>query len=274
MRRRPRLRDAGNGLVVDGFDVGFGSGSGNLTLTVHDWGTGFAPFVVSANQASTLPTTLSAQGGVVDLVSGQGAPAGLGGSALVAVTQTWPAIPIPYLVDGLAPGSGGGVEIEGAGNSAATLTIASPNTLEFKSGGSINVDPNGTAQGALIAQSPSSSSPITFTSSLASPAAGAWGGILFNAPSNGGSALQTSRLQGVVIDWAGDGTLTLGSDTTVVSIAAGASASGPVISGCNIENYPATACAITYSGTFVTPPSPGYAAPNNTFGGQNAVCAL
>ncbi len=263
--------DAGNGLVVDGFNVGFGAGSSHLT--VSDWGTGFAPFVISANQASTLPTTLSAPGGVVDLVNGQGAPAGTGGSALVALTQTWPAIPLPYLVDGLNPGSGGGVEIEGAGNSVATLTVAAPNTLEFKSGGTIDVDPNGTAQGALVAVG-SSASPVTFTSNLASPAAGAWGGVLFNTPSNGGSALGSSHLENVAIDWAGDGTLTQGSDTTVVSIAAGAHASGPVISGCNFQNYPATACGITYPGTFVSPPSPGYAPPNNTFSGPNNICAL
>ncbi len=260
--------DGGNGLVVDGFNVGFGSGSGNLT--VSDWGTGFAPFVLAANQASTLPATLTAQGGVVDLIAGQGAPGTpIGGAAPIALTQTWPAIPIPYLVDGTNPGSGGGAFIEGANNSVATLTIAAPNTLEFKSTGQLAVDPNGTAQGELVAIG-TQSAPITFTSNLAAPAAGAWGGVSFTAV---GSALASSKLQSVTIEWAGDATLVGMGETAVIYISASAAASGPVISGCNIENYPATVCGIVYPSAWVTPPSPGYGSPNNTFTGTNTVCA-
>jgi len=265
--------DAGNGLVVDGFNVGFGSGSGNLT--VSDWGTGFAPLVIAANQGSTLPTSLTAKGGIVDLIAGQGAPGTpIGGAAPVGLTQTWPAIPIPYLVDGTVPGSGGGAFVEGSGNGVATLTIAAPNTLEFKSGGILAVDPNGTAQGQLVAVG-TSGSPITFTSNVASPSPGAWGGVEFSAPNSGGSALASSKLQGVVIDWAGGGALTQGSDTAVISIdGLTQGSSGPVLSGCTIENYPSTACGIVYTSTFITPPSPGYAPPNNTFTGTNTVCAL
>ena len=258
--------DGGNGIVLDGIDVGYGTGSG--LLTVKDWAAGDAPFIISANQARTLPPTLTAAGGVVELIKGAGGPPGTGDSAIVEVSQTWPAIPLPYLVAGLQAGSSGGVQIEGAGNSTATLTIAAPNTLDFKSGGSIDVDPNGSAQAALVAAG-TSTDPITFTAYGANPTPGAWGGIQFNAPNNGGGALASSSLTGVTVDWAGDGTITVGGQKVAVGIFASSTASGPAIAGSTIENYPSDACAIGVE-QHVTPPA-SYDTPANSFSGQCTV---
>ena len=268
--------NAGNGLVYDNFNAGFAAGSGNLK--VDDVAAGFEPFVISANQAWTLPTTISGPTATaVDLICGDGCPPGTGGEALVAADEpnmapnTWPAIPLPYLVDGKTVGMGGGVQIEGAGNSTATLTIAAPNTLEFKSGGVINVDPNGSAQAAFVATA-NQAQPIIFTSSVnpSAPSSGSWGGIQFTAPNSGGHNLALSKLQGVTIRGAGDSTLSHGSvSQVVIDILSGSSSDGPVIAGCTIEDYPTSACGIVYNAQWTTPPTPpgSYDAPTNTFPG-------
>ncbi len=254
----------GNGLVYDNFKAGFATGSANLK--VDDVATGDEPFVVAANQASTIPTSISGPAGTaVDLILGQGyTQGGTGGTAVVAVTQTWPALPLPYLADGNVKGSGSGLQIEGANNSTATLTIAAPNTIQFMSGGSLTLDPDGTGQAVLLAIG-TPAAPIVFTSNLPSPSPGAWDDLILNAPSGGGGQLGATTLQGVKIQYAGSGgqAINLLADT-------GGSA-GPVISGCAIEDYPATSCGIEVS-HFITPPTGGYDTPVNSFSGSSTVC--
>ncbi len=254
----------GNGLVYDNFNAGFATGSGNLK--VDDVATGDEPFVVAANQASTIPTSISGPAGTaVDLILGQGyTQGGTGGTAVVAVTQTWRALPLPYLADGNVQGSGSGLQIEGANNSIATLTIEAPNTIQFMSGGSLDLDPNGSGRAVLLATG-TPTAPILFTSNLPSPAPGAWDDIILNAPSGGGSQLGATKLQGVTIQYGGSGgqTINLLADT--------AGSAGPVISGCTIEDYPAAACGIQVS-HFIAPPAGGYDTPVNTFIGASTVC--
>ncbi len=256
--------NAGNGLVYDNFKAGFATGSGNLK--VDDVGTGYEPFVIAANQASTLPVTISGPAGTaVDLINGQGGSTGSGGgTAGVALTQTWPSIPLPYLADGSVVGAGNGIQIEGAGQSTATLTIAAPNTIEFKSGGSLDLDPNGSGQAVLLAIG-TPTAPIVFTSASANPVTGAWSGFTLNTPSSGGNQLGSTQLIGVTIDWAGDGSISYAADKGVIGIASGAASDGPVIKGCTIENYPQGTYGIVYDPNFVTPPAGGYDTPANTF---------
>jgi hypothetical protein len=257
--------NAANGLVLDGTQVTYATGSGNLM--VNDWGNGDSAFVISADAASSMPTTLAAgSNGVVDLICGNDCQAGTAGMALVDVTQQWPAIPIPYLVDGL---TGAGLMIEGSGSSVATLTITAPNTLQFKSQGALVVDPNGSAQANLVAVG-TASNPITFTSSAPAPNPAAWHGIKFVVTPSG---LAASQLVDCDVDYAG-GTFELASTIQTCSDALGAvwvSASltpgaGPTISGCSIQSYPTANYGIITNGITT---SSTYA--SNTFGGQT-VC--
>ncbi|MHB1844403.1 MAG: hypothetical protein ACYCWW_06150 [Deltaproteobacteria bacterium] len=263
--------DLANGLVLDGMQVGYAAGSGHLT--VKDWGSGDAPFVISADAASTLPVTLTtpigAPGARVDVICGNDCTPGTGGEAIVDVTQTWPAIPIPYLVDGA---TGTGLQIEGKGNSHATLTIAAPNTLEFKSGGEIFVDPNGTGQGDLVANGA-----ITFTSDSPAPSPGAWAGIHFVVTTAG---LSGSSLTGATLEYGGGVyTLPAGSGSGcngavgVIYVDANGNSSrpvGPTISGCTFASYPAADDGII-AADISSVSSAAYSA--NTFSGQ-AVCSL
>ncbi|MHB8419752.1 MAG: hypothetical protein ACYDCL_16875 [Myxococcales bacterium] len=240
--------DGANGIVMAGFNVGFGAGSGNLT--VNDWGSGMQPFVVTANQAGTLPTTLvvpAGSNGMVDLIDGDGDLAGGGNSAWVRSTQTWPAIPIPYLVDGQTQGSGGGLDIEGPTTGNATLTIAAPNTLEFLAGGEVFVDPvsNGTAN--LVANG-TVQNPIVFTSA-GSSSPGFWAGIEF-VVLNGG--LPNSSLTNDIIANAGnvfqicsiDAPVWINGPTTVPK----SELTGPTITGCTLQNYPSSNTGILTNG--------------------------
>ncbi len=237
-----------NGIALDGMQVGYGTGSGQLI--VEDWGNGDAPFVISADSASTLPTTLMGTGGVVDIICGNNCTPGTGGQSIVDVTQKWPVIPIPYLIDGM------GLQIEGAGSSHATLTIDGPNTLQFLSGGTLVVDPNGIDQADLVAKQ------VTFTSNNPAPSAGDWGGIEFVVLAGG---LPNSSLVDCTIDWAGDlwtyGCTPPATGAVWVNGPLGnAPAVGPAITGCTFSNYPADNYGIitsTISTTYTT---------GNTFG--------
>ncbi|MHB8419929.1 MAG: hypothetical protein ACYDCL_17785 [Myxococcales bacterium] len=261
--------NAGNGIYLDGLNVGFGPGSGNLT--VNDWGAGDAPFAIWTNAAGArsasfpgLPTSLTAtaSGGFVNLVAGAGGANG--GAGEVQVSQTWPAIPLPYYVNGL---NGGGVQIDTppGESGVATLTVAAPNTLEFAEQGDVEVDPNGTAQGELVAVS-SAGSLITFTSHSATPRPGDWCGIFFGAPSGGGQQLLGSQLQGVIVDYAGSGgctSLTFDGAVGTLGIAGDtAGSAGPVLSGNTVKDYSATACGLLIN-NFIALPSNGYT--DNTF---------
>jgi hypothetical protein len=253
-----------NGLVFDGTQVKYGAGSGNLT--VSDWGNGYSAFVISADAASSMPTTLTATGSVVDLICGNDCQAGTAGMALIDVTQTWPAIPIPYLVDGL---TGAGLMIEGAGSAVATLTIDAPNVLQFKSQGALQIDPNGSAQANLVAVG-TTNSPITFTSWSSSPSPAAWEGIQFIVTPSG---LAGSQLVDCKVEYAGGsfqlasaavcsqatGAVWVGADPSVTS----AGAVGPTITGCSIQSYPSVDYGIITNGI-----NTASTYSNNTFSGQ------
>jgi hypothetical protein len=187
-------------------------------------------------------------GGVVDLTCGNNCTAGTGGHAIVDVSQTWPAIPIPYLVDGTG---GAGLQIEGAGSAHARLTIAWPNTLELKSGGDLEVDPNQTAQADLVAKN------VTFTSASPAPSPGAWYGIELVMTNAG---LANSSLVGCTIAYAGDyfqlpagaSACTSAYGAVYVNNAFNTVAPGPTISGAKIQDYPATNYGIVTANVSVT----------------------
>ncbi len=274
--------NGGNGLVMNGFGVGFAKGSGQLA--VNDWASGSAPFVVTANEAGTLPSSLTAppqsngSPAVVDLIDGDASP-GSGGGAWVMQTQTWPSLSLPYLLDGQTQGTGSqgvqsGINIEGNGSSVATLTIAGPNTLELRDWGSIEVDPQSTGQGNLVV-----SSGVTFTSLLApkQAAAGSWSGIHFHVTSAG---LAGSSLTGVTVEGAG-GNWTIGSASLSGSIfldgpvtVPTSQAIGPSITGSSILAYPSGDCGIIAGGISQASLSSYTAASSaNTFGDpSNTVC--
>jgi hypothetical protein len=260
--------NAGNGIALDGMQVGYASTSKGLK--VEDWGNGDAPFVISADSASTLPVTIAAPGGVVDVICGNNCTPGTGGQSIVDVTQTWPAIPIPYLIDG------NGLQIEGAGSAHATLTIAPKNTLQFKSGGSLLLDPNGSAQADLVA------SGVTFTSNSPAPSPGAWDGIHFNITVSGlaGTSLVDSN-----VEWAG-GFFALPACDESCCLALGAvfldatgdtlapdSVTGATITGCTFSGDPSASYGIITSDILPSDVST-YTTANTFTGTTNTVCSL
>ena len=262
----------GNGLVYDNYNGGFAPPSGNLK--VDDVGVGFEPFVVSANQASTIPLTISGPAGTaVDLILGAGAVNNKVGSiAIVGKSQTWPSLPLPYLVDGSVVGQGAGLAIEGDNLSTATLTIAAPNTLEFRSGGELELDPNGSGQGILVADGTGTTG-ITLTSFSPNPTPGAWAGISLAAPATGGDALTRSKLVNVTVDWAGGVSYAGFTGAILVDDSGNQNVPGPTITGCTIKDYPSGDCGIVLT-QWIVPPAPGYGPPTNTFSGAatNDVC--
>jgi len=229
--------DAGYGLLLDGRQVKFGAGSGNLT--VSDWGSAFAPIALAAEQGDSLAgvsfsTGASGHDGQIVLVD-----TGVAGLQVVDRTQTWPAIPIPYLLQN----AGIDVEQPGAGNGGGTttLTIAGPNTIMFtnaadgNAGTGIYVDIPGVGGANLVANG------VTFTTDVATnPTAGSWGGISFNMTTAGlaNSSLTncTFRYAGAATNWStGQGC------TGVVFIDDrsnnNASLAGPTITGCTFADY-------------------------------------
>ena len=227
--------DRGYGILLDGPQVRLGSGSAGLTVT--DWGSGFAPIALAANQADSLTgvsfsTGATGHDGQIMLVDAATDP------QLVNRTQTWPPIAVPYLVQG----AGIDIEAPGAGNGGGqtTLTIAGPNTVMFTNqtnGGAtgiyVDILSNGGAN--LVAAN------VTFTSSnTANPTAGSWGGISFNMTTAG---LGNSSLTGCTFAHAGAGTnwSTGESCTGVVLIDdrsnPNTTIAGPTISGCTFQGY-------------------------------------
>ncbi len=258
--------NSASGLSFDGTQVMYGAGSGNLT--VNDWGNGAYAFVISADAASSMPTTLTAPSGSVELICGNDCQAGTGGMALVDRTQTWPAIPLPYVVYGQ---TGNGLQIEGTGSSAVTLTIDAPNVLEFGATGSILVDPNGSGLGSLVAVG-TTPNRIVFTSSASAPSPAAWPGIKFVVSPAGQAG---SQLVDCDVKYGGGffklpssiGSCSLAEGPVYVSLSL-TSAVGPAITGCSIQSYPSGDYGIIVD-TGVTNAS-SYS--NNTFAAQT-VCA-
>ena len=104
-------------------------------------------------------------------------------------TQTWPNLGVPYVL------TGGAMDIEGA--SSPVLTLLPGTELRVEREGVIHVGAN--APGGLVAVG-TAPAPIVFTAHSASPVAGHWEGIDFRA-----DALSSSRLDEVVVEWAGGG---------------------------------------------------------------------
>jgi hypothetical protein len=194
-----------------------------------------------------------------------------GGMAIVQRTQTWPAIPVPYLA------AGAGVEIDGSGTSHATLTIASGNTVMFTNQGNggptgIVVDYNGNGQADLVANN------VHFTSNSPSPTPGSWGGIRFNMT---GGGLPNSSLKNCTFDWAGgnEGTVSyLGGTCSgfIVISNSNPGAVGPTISGCTFESYASTDAILIDDTTGASVTNAASYQSGNTFtpgSGMGAVCS-
>jgi hypothetical protein len=163
--------NGGSGFVFAGPEAGLAAGSGNLTAS--DWAAGSYPFVVDANQVSTLPATLSAgtaSGPPVVALACQGNQ-DCGNPLTVDHDETWPALPMPYSIL-----EGAGVNVEGAGTSVATLTIEAPNKFEFVDGSAFQVDSLILGQGELVAVG-TAQNHIVFESVDTNPTFSAWQGI-------------------------------------------------------------------------------------------------
>ena len=232
--------------------VGFDSTSKNLTI--NDWGTGLSPIVLgSADAASTVPSSL------VTGASGTSGWVEVAGNT-VDITETWPAIPIPYLIDN-------SLSIEGAGSYVATLTIAAPNTLEFKLNGAIEVDPSNAGRGNLIAVG-STNQPITFTSSSATPVAGDWEGIQIEVTAAGAAGTQ---IENCVISFAGNGLCDCNGVGEPVCITqyGGTTVAGPVFTGNTINHIPTGDYGICVNGAIT-----GTYTGNTATGGQGGLCTV
>jgi hypothetical protein len=222
---------AGHGVVFAGIDTGFGPHSADVK--VMNWEmTAHYPLVIEANQGGTIPTSISAPAAtltptaVVAFHTYSGAD-----HANVVLSETWPAIALPYLVVET-------IQVAAAsGDPAATLTIATPNTVEFTSGSELDIDPNSLTTGFLQANGTASAS-IIFTSNQAQPNAGAWAGINFWCVGN--DQFQNSSLTYSLIEYA-TSTNEASTDTGEIAIlngtASAAGLNGPTITNCTFDNY-------------------------------------
>ncbi len=224
---------AGHGIVFAGVDTGFAMGSGSITVSSWEM-TGHYPFVIEANQASTLPTSISAPStppspNAVVAFNSYVNP----GYCDILTTQTWPSLPVPIL--SLAT-----LELGGPQNgNAATLTISAPNTFEFIPNTELDVDPAALGLGFLVANG-TNGSPLVFTSTDG----GAWGGINFSVGGQPTIGQTPSSLTYAVVEYAnnsipngppgyGTGAITVANDLGYAS-----TVPGPTIANCRIENYP------------------------------------
>jgi hypothetical protein len=228
--------------------VGFATGSGNLTIP--DWGNGHSPIVIDvADAASTVPATLktgmSGHDGQVELTGSNG--------LVVDVNETWPSLPIPYLLDA-------SLSVLGAGNSSATLTIAAPNVIQSLANGQILVDFGGTDQGYLVAHGTNGN--IVFTTNSPNPAPGDWEGIYFQAGPGGQGP---SSLTGCTIEYAGANQSEGGCGAPAPVVVTTSNVAGPTISGNIIQDYASTDYGIDVAAG--TTNAASYS--NNTFNGAN-----
>ncbi len=220
---------AAHGLVFAGVSTGFGQSSGNIQIENWELSSHF-PVVIEANEAGTLPTTLSltpATGptSVVALNSYAG------GDCNVTSSTTWPAMPYPYLsVANII------VSPLSASDPSVTLTIA-PNIIQFSSGVELDVDPNLYGTGFLQANG-TSSHQISFTTNQATPTAGAWGGVNFWCVGN--AQFSNSSLTYASIQWATSANQA-NNDTGEVAVLNGTASptglQGPVIANCSFDGY-------------------------------------
>ncbi len=177
--------NGGSGIVFFGPYAGFAASSG--ALTIPDWASGGYPIVIDPNSADTLPTTLTTgsghQGGIGILA--EEANTSGGGQDILIHDETWPSLPIPYIVDesnysDTSSAGECGLFVDGTANSTTTLTIAAPNTVEFQkpaAGGACGIYVSQNHSGGQIIANASVSAPIVFTSAQTTPAPGDWAGI-------------------------------------------------------------------------------------------------
>lgn len=177
--------NGGSGIVFFGPYAGFAASSG--ALTIPDWVSGGYPIVIDPNSADTLPTTLTTGSGRQDAIGILAEEANMsgGGQHILIHDETWPSLPIPYIVDesdysDTSSAGDCGLFVDGTASATITLTIAAPNTVEFQkpaAGGACGIYVSQNHSGGQIIANASVSSPIVFTSAQATPAAGDWAGI-------------------------------------------------------------------------------------------------
>ena len=207
--------NGGSGIVFFGPYAGFAASSGNLTIP--DWASGGYPLVIDGNSADTIPSTLttgsSGHDGGVGIVQEEQNTQG-GGQELIVHDETWPSIPIPYIIDAsqFAQVGGCGVFVDGVANESTpnTLTIAAPNMIEFAKptgGGScglvIQTNAPGpvTIGGRLIANGTASAG-IVFTSAQSTPQPGDWAGLEIDADPASAGAFGTTSLSYCTVSYA------------------------------------------------------------------------
>jgi len=207
--------NGGSGIVFFGPYAGFAASSGHLTIP--DWASGGYPIVIDGNSADTIPVTLTTgssghEGGIGIDQEEQNTTGG--GQQLIVHDETWPSLPIPYIIDesqfGQVGGCGVFVDANAGQSTPVTLTIAAPNVIEFTKptgGGScglvIQTNAPGpvTIGGRLIANG-TSMAEIVFTSAQASPQPGDWGGIEIDSDPAAAGAFGTTSLSYCTISYA------------------------------------------------------------------------
>ena len=129
--------NGGSGIVFFGPYAGFAASSG--ALTIPDWVSGGYPIVIDPNSADTLPTTLTTGSGRQDAIGILAEEANMsgGGQHILIHDETWPSLPIPYIVDesdysDTSSAGDCGLFVDGTASATITLTIAAPNTVEFQ----------------------------------------------------------------------------------------------------------------------------------------------
>jgi hypothetical protein len=246
--------NGGSGIVFFGPYAGFAASSGALTIT--DWAGGGYPIVIDANSADTLPTTLttgSGQQGGIGIIEEEANMSG-GGTDLLIHDETWPAIPIPYIVDAsdYSNTTGGcGLVVDGTAGATITLTIAAPNTVEFQkpaaggAGGACGIYVSQNHSGGQLIANGTASAPIVFTSAQATPAPGDWAGITISSDT---AAFGTTSFAYCTFSYATATTSAGSSELFFDGFAAclpgggGPGTAGPPVTHCAFTNY--AGCAI------------------------------
>jgi plastocyanin len=153
--------------------VGMAGGSGNLT--VESWAANGYPIVIDANQASTVPSSITIgsstnSGGSYDnnvVALACQAVADCGDPMIVTSSQQWKVLPVNYQVVTTS-----GVDVENG-----QLTIDPGTTIEFADDSAFSV--NNLAGGGSLSANGSATEPIIFTSrdTNSSTADATWQGI-------------------------------------------------------------------------------------------------
>ena len=251
--------------------AGLAAGSGSLVA--DDWASGYYPFVIDANQAGSLPTSLviGAESGPAAVALGCQGEQDCSSPMNVDHSQTWPAIPVPYAILSAA-----GVNVDGDGG-GATLTIAAPNTLQFADQSALWVDSFATGQGELVAVG-APGNRIAFVG--ANPDGGAsWQGIRLSYPAANGNPYAGTELEYCEVNNAGLGsgaTSTTGEitlDATAYNLSSGDLAVGPSITNCQFSTYDGCGILAEYVSNASTYGTLGSGTAGNTFeGGSYDVC--